>query len=155
MYLHSSPCWHSLRLVLFVENAFFFPLCISGFFIFKKSGVCRYVDFVWVFNWIPLTTSFFFLMPTTFSFDCYISVGQHEISDSDTSGCTFILQDCFNYLEIVFFCFLYETEYCPFKVCKELCWNFVVTILEFWSFSLKKTGILWECGFVLIPSVEI
>ena len=44
-------------------------------------------------------------MPTTFSFDCYISVGQHEISDSDTSGCTFILQDCFNYLEIVFFVF--------------------------------------------------
>jgi hypothetical protein len=49
--LHSSICRHSVRPVPFVED-FFFHLGIQ--FLYQKSGMYRYVNFVWVMDSIPL-----------------------------------------------------------------------------------------------------
>lgn len=46
---------------------------------------------------------------------------QLEIRQGNTSTSSFIVQDCFPILDLFF---LYEVEYCSFKVCKESCWNF-------------------------------
>ena len=51
----------------------------------------------------------------------YSSIVELEVRDGDTSS-SFIVQDCFGYP--VFFVFLYKVEYCSFKVCEELLWNF-------------------------------
>ena len=44
-----------------------------------------------------------------------------DVKDGDASGSSYIVQDCFGYCR---FFFPYEVEYCPFKFCEELCWDF-------------------------------
>ena len=56
----------------------------------------------------------------TMQFFPYSCVVELEIRGADTSRSSFIVQDCFSSLEF----FPYEVEYCSFKDCKELCWNF-------------------------------
>jgi formate/nitrite transporter FocA (FNT family) len=41
-----------------VENAVFFPVCISGFFIKNQESIDVWI-YVWVFNLIPLITCLF------------------------------------------------------------------------------------------------
>lgn len=48
--------------------------------------------------------------------------------DGDAFKNYFIVQNCFSYTRI--FDFLYEVEHCPFKVYKELCWNFNGNVLN-------------------------
>jgi hypothetical protein len=66
------------------------------------------------------------------SFYSYGSEVEIEIRDGDISGSSFVVHDCFTYLEILFICLfiylflLYEVEYCSFKVYKELSWSFDV-----------------------------
>jgi hypothetical protein len=56
-----------------------------------------------------------------------------EIRLDDTSRSSFIVLDCLSYP--VFFP-PYEIEYCSFKICKELYWNFdvncIVSVDYFW-----------------------
>lgn len=51
----------------------------------------------------------------------YGSVVQPEVRDGDTSRSSFLGQDCFNCPGL--FVYPHEAEYCPFKVCKELCFD--------------------------------
>jgi hypothetical protein len=52
----------------------------------------------------------------------YCSVVQLEVWDGDFLRSSFTVQDYFSYPGP--FAFPHEVENCPFKVYKELCWNF-------------------------------
>lgn len=54
--------------VTFVKDAMFFPVYISGFFIYiNVSAIHRYMDYVWIFNLKPLIDMFVFaLIPCQF-----------------------------------------------------------------------------------------
>lgn len=86
---------------------------------------------VWVFNLIPLINISVYV-PIKCSFYYSISGVQLEIGNGDTSYSSFIIQNCFSFH--VLFCLLcvcvcvyvfsFEAEIFPFKICKQLCWNF-------------------------------
>ena len=69
-----------------------------------------------VFDLIPLIYLSVF-MPILSCFYYYTSVVEHEIRDNDTSGSSFIVQDCFRYPG---FFFSNEGEYCSFKIFQNL-----------------------------------
>lgn len=73
---------------------------------------------VWVFDSVPLI-NLSVLMSIPCNFYYYCSVVELEIRDGDTSGSSFIVQDCISYPG--FFFLSDEIEYCPFKICEELC----------------------------------
>lgn len=77
---------------------------------------------------IPLiNVSVFVPIPSRF---CYFNSVVHlKIRVSDPSLRSFIVQNCFSYLEL--FVFPYEIEYFLFKVCRELGWNFDGDCAEF------------------------
>jgi hypothetical protein len=118
--LHSSTCSHPVRQVPFIEDAFFFPLHLSGFYIRNNMSIILWVYFR-VFNTILLINmSIFMPIPCSFYYNC--SPVQLEIRDGNTSSSSFIVQEYFTYLGLLVFpC---EVVYCPFNVYKELCWKF-------------------------------
>ena len=102
----------------FVENAFLFPLYICSFFIRIQVSIGMWI-YVWVFNSIPLINVSIF-MPMSCAFHYYSCEVQCEFTD--TSGYSFIVQDCISYsVEFFFFGIPYEVQYCLLKVCKEWC----------------------------------
>ena len=61
-------------------------------------------------------------MPVLSCFHYCSSVIELGVRDGDASGSSFIVHDCFSYPG--FFGIPYEVDYCSFKVCEELCWDF-------------------------------
>jgi hypothetical protein len=89
IYLHSSTCRHLVRSAPFVEDAFFFPLYGFGFFVKKKSSVCRCVG---------LSVS---ILISCSSYH-YYPVVQLEVRGGDTSRSSFNVHDCFSYPKFFF-----------------------------------------------------
>lgn len=61
-------------------------------------------------------------MSVFFFFLNYTSVVQLEIGNDETFSNSLVVRDCFAYP--MSFAFPHEVENCPFKSCKELCWDF-------------------------------
>jgi hypothetical protein len=104
----------------FIEDAFFFPLCIFGIFVKDQVSisVCFYF---WVFISIPLI-NVFVSVPIPNSFCHYCSVVKLEVRVGDSLSCSFIVKNCFHYS--VIFAFPAEFENCSFHIFEELCWDF-------------------------------
>ena len=61
-------------------------------------------------------------MPIASYFNYCSTVIELDVKDSDASGGSFIVQNCFDYSG--FFVFPYEVDCCSFKVCEEFCRDF-------------------------------
>jgi hypothetical protein len=117
--LHSSTCRPPVR-PAFVEDAFFFSLYISGFFIKNQVSIGVWI-YIWVLDSISLkTVSVFMLLPCGF----------YHYSSVVHQGWRY-LQNFFYFTGLLtlfwVFCFVlfpYEVECYSFKICKDLCWDF-------------------------------
>ena len=96
-----------------------------------------------VFNSIPLFYLSIFV-PIPSCFQNYGSIIELEVRDGDASRRSFIVKSCFGYPG--FLVFPYKVEYCPFKVCEELCWDFdgdcIDSVDYFWQ----------DCHFYYVDS---
>ena len=106
--------------MLFIEDVLFFPLYDFGFFVKNQMFIGVWI-YVRVFNSIPLIHMSVF-MPILNCFYYYSSVAVLDVRDGDTSKSSFIVQDYLSFPG--YFVFPYEVEYCSFKACEELCWDF-------------------------------
>ena len=109
---------------LFVEDAFFFPLYHFSFFVKNQVFIGVWIN-IWVFYSILLVNISVYMPISIWFFYC-ISVIELDVRDGNASTSWFIVQYSFGY-PVCFFCLLvfpYEVEYCSFKVCEELCWDF-------------------------------
>ena len=104
----------------FAEDTFFFALYNFSFFIKNQVFIGVWIN-IRVFDSIPLA-NLSVSMPIPRCLNYCSSIIELEVKDGDASGSSFIVQDCFGYPG--FFVFPYEVDYCSFKVCKELCWDF-------------------------------
>jgi hypothetical protein len=110
VHFHLSPYRQQVRSAPYIEDVFFCPLYIFGFFV--KDQVCLSVWFYfWVFNPIPLINNMFFSVPTPCSFYHYCSVVKLEIRNGDSPSSSFIVKICFCYSAVLFcfvlFCFVF------------------------------------------------
>lgn len=98
--------------------------------------------YIWIFNLIPLINlSFLLLVPCSFYYDSsLVHLGLQY------------LRIFFYYIghPVVLFCFVFpsEFEYCSFKVCKVLCWNFD-------GDCIKSVDCFWWDGHFYINSTDL
>lgn len=99
--MHSSTCRHPVRPVPFAEDALPVPLNGFGFFVKTQMSIGMWVYF-WLSHSIPLIQLSVFV-PIQCCFYYYCSVVQLEVTPrNDTSRSSFIVQNCFSYLEFFF-----------------------------------------------------
>ncbi|XP_018644101.1 hypothetical protein Smp_191100 [Schistosoma mansoni] len=124
----------------FVEDAFFIPLYIFSFFVEDQMFVRVWVN-TRIFNSIPLVCLSIFV-PIPSCFQDYSSIIELEVRDIDASGRCLVEQGCFGYPGS--FVFPYKIDYCSFKVCEELCWDFN-------GDSIESVDCFWQdCHFYYI-----
>ena len=104
----------------FVEDDFFFPSCNFSFFVKNQVFIGVWIN-IPVFNLILLINLSVF-MPVSSCFHYCSSVVVLDVRYGNAAGSSFIVQDCFGYPG--FFVSSYEVDYCSFKVCEKLCWDF-------------------------------
>ena len=124
MYLHSSAYRHIVRPAPSVEDAFFFPLWFSSFFIKNQVSIDVWI-YVWVFDLINMSV----FMPVPWRFYYCHYVVYLDISNGDIPEVLLLCRMVSVLAIFVFVLFIYLfvsiwNEYCPIKVRKELCWNF-------------------------------
>ena len=74
-----------------------------------------------IFYLIPFVNLSVF-MPIPGCFHYYSTIVELCVRDGDSSGSSLIIKGYFGYPWV--FVFPYKVEYCSFKVCEELCWDF-------------------------------
>ena len=100
IYLHFSAYRPTVRPAPFVGDAVFFHCIALGFFV-KYQVYIGVWEFLRVFKSIPLITlSVSIQIPCSIYY--YISVELLDIRDGDSSRGSFIVQDCFSYLGLLF-----------------------------------------------------
>ena len=105
----------------YVEDTLFIPSYKFGFLIKNQVFIGVWVS-IRVFTSIPLIYLSIFV-PIPSCFQDYSSVVELEVRDGDASRSSFIVQGCFGYPGS--FVSPYKVENCSFKVCEELCWDFM------------------------------
>ena len=119
--MDSSTCRHPGTPVPFVEDAFIFPLYVFDFFVKYQIFIGMWVYFQ-VFNSVLLIN---LSVSISISFRAVLKSGMVIPIEV-----LFIVQHCVSYPGFFLF-FPYEVENYPFKVSKELCWNFYGDCIEF------------------------
>ena len=128
-YMLTSSCANNLLNILS-----FFPLYNFNFFVKTSLFMGEWIN-IGVFDSIPLVYPSVF-MPIPGSFYYCSSIIELDLRDGDACRSSFIVQDFFFFGYPGFFIFPYEVEYCSFKVCEELSWDFdrdcIESIYCFW-----------------------
>ena len=106
----------------FVEDVLLFPLYNFSFFVKNYMFIGVWIN-IQVFDLNPFVNLSVFMAIPSCSHHCS-SVIELGVTDSDASGSSFIVQDCFGYPCWLFLVLPYELEY-SIEVCEELCWDFV------------------------------
>ena len=104
----------------FAEDIFCFPLYNFRFFVKNQVFICVWIN-IRVFNLIPLV-NFSVFMSILSCFHYCGSVIELDIRDGETSVSSLLYRIVLVILGS--FVFPYEIDYCSFKVCEELCWDF-------------------------------
>lgn len=128
-----STCSHSVLSTLFVEDAVFCQVCISGYF--DKKYAHRCVNLCLGLQFHSNDQCICFCTCTILVVYNYSSVVQFEIRDGDAFSTSFIIQDCFATILGVCMCvcvcmFPYKGENCPFMFVKYFIGMFMVTELN-------------------------
>lgn len=92
---------------------------VNFWFSYQNQASINVRIYVWIFNSFLLSA--LMLMPQRFYYYVFLFFLKLGMNGKISSS-SFIFQDCFNYCRI--FAFPYKVDNCPFKFCKEWCWDF-------------------------------
>ena len=95
LYFYFSTYQQTVRPAPFIEDAFFFPLYIFGFFVKDQVSISVWFYF-WDFTSIPLI-NVSISVPIPCSFNHYCSVVKLEVRNNDSPNQSFIVKYCLSY----------------------------------------------------------